>query len=416
MKTVAFCEIDPYCRAVLSKHWPDIPIHDDVRTLNARQYGADLICGGYPCQPFSTAGKRRGAEDDRHLWPEMFRIIKECRPAWILCENVAGHVNLGLDDVLSDLESEGYACQPFIIPALAVDAKHRRDRVWIVANASIRRCDRSASGKVQQPRRAEAIRTSETLADAQSQRFRETGADSKQLKKRIARSSALPNTESSRRSKGDQNTGRRRERKTAQKKWSGLTDLRWWPPEPDVGRVAYGVSAWLDGFVTRDEALRILQHTHDPAALEEWQSGRNISKAEVLQQSLLRIVAGSTEPHTLEGCVEEASTTKIQSRQVQSLSRDDEIAEAPQGQRSFEQLKREHRDPLPNLSHQGTHDGFELGCLWSQGQIPRVARNVENRVSRLRALGNAVVPQIPEIIGRAIIEAEQKYDHSSSGS
>lgn len=144
MKTVTFCEIDPFCRRVLQKHWPDVPIHEDVKKLNAESISesVDLICGGYPCQPFSFAGKRRGAEDDRHLWPEYLRLIQEIRPRWIIAENVAGHINMGLDEVLSDLESENYQSWTFIIPACAVDAQHRRDRVWIIGNA-IRNSKRS---------------------------------------------------------------------------------------------------------------------------------------------------------------------------------------------------------------------------------------------------------------------------------
>ena len=137
METIAFCEIDPFCRKVLRKHWPDVPVFDDVRTLNPDELPAqpDLVCGGYPCQPFSVAGRQRGKEDDRHLWPQMLRVIQACRPAWVLAENVAGHIRLGLDEVLFDLEGAGYEAQPFVIPACAVDAPHRRDRVWIVGYA-----------------------------------------------------------------------------------------------------------------------------------------------------------------------------------------------------------------------------------------------------------------------------------------
>lgn len=137
-ETVAFCEIEPYCQKVLAKHWPEVPIYDDIRKLDGRKYRGtvNVVCGGYPCQPFSAAGKRNGEQDDRHLWPEMFRIIKECRPTWVCCENVAGHITMGLDTVLSDLESESYTCQPLVIPACAVDAPHRRDRVWIIAHAN----------------------------------------------------------------------------------------------------------------------------------------------------------------------------------------------------------------------------------------------------------------------------------------
>lgn len=96
----------------------------------------DLICGGFPCQPFSVAGKQRGKEDDRHLWPEMFRIVSELRPAWVVGENVPGLVRLGLDEVLSDLEGIGYSTQTFDIPACAVDAPHVRHRIWIVAHSN----------------------------------------------------------------------------------------------------------------------------------------------------------------------------------------------------------------------------------------------------------------------------------------
>ena len=141
-RTVAFCEIEPFPRKVLAKHWPDIPIFEDVRNLHAQDLPEpiDIVCGGYPCQPFSVAGKRKGAADDRHLWPEIARLLRELdaagrKPAWCLFENVAGHVNMGLDQVLSDLESQGYTVWPLIIPACSVNAPHRRDRLWIIANS-----------------------------------------------------------------------------------------------------------------------------------------------------------------------------------------------------------------------------------------------------------------------------------------
>ncbi len=134
VETVAFCEIDKFCQKVLKKHWPEVPIFEDVRTLD--YVGTvDVITGGYPCQPFSVAGERKGSEDDRHLWPSMFDLIKKYRPTWVLGENVAGHISMGLDDVLSDLGSEGYQARTFVIPACALDAPHRRERLWIVAHA-----------------------------------------------------------------------------------------------------------------------------------------------------------------------------------------------------------------------------------------------------------------------------------------
>ena len=143
-ETIGFCEIEPYCQKVLAKNFPGIPIYDDVRELTGETVGhVDIITGGYPCQPFSVAGKRRGVADDRHLWPECARLIRELRPRWVLGENVAGHINMGLDDVLSDLEGLGYTWETFVIPACGVDAPHRRNRVWIVAySSSARRGER----------------------------------------------------------------------------------------------------------------------------------------------------------------------------------------------------------------------------------------------------------------------------------
>jgi|DEB0MinimDraft_6_1074348.scaffolds.fasta_scaffold34886_3 DNA (cytosine-5)-methyltransferase 1 len=138
MTITAMCEADEKCRSVLRKHWPNVQIFHDIRNLRGCDLDAtpDLICGGYPCQPFSQAGLRQGANDDRYLWPEMFRVIDETRPTWVVGENVVGHVNLGLDQVLYDLEGLGYGATAFVIPACAVDAPHRRDRVWIVANSA----------------------------------------------------------------------------------------------------------------------------------------------------------------------------------------------------------------------------------------------------------------------------------------
>jgi len=135
IETVGFCEIDDYCGKILNKNFPGVPVHADIKTLkNEGQYGTiDIITGGFPCQPFSVAGKQQGKEDNRYLWPEMLRVIQEFKPSWVLGENVTGIINMELDTVLSDLEKEDYEVQPIIIPACAKDAPHRRDRVWILA-------------------------------------------------------------------------------------------------------------------------------------------------------------------------------------------------------------------------------------------------------------------------------------------
>ena len=140
-ETKAFCELDKYCKSVLKKHWPDTRQYDDIKELTydkLRSDGIDtidIITGGYPCQPFSVAGKQKGTEDKRHLWPEYFRLVKECRPTWVIGENVSGHIKLGLDQVIEDLESEGYATRTFSISASSIGANHQRERIWIVANS-----------------------------------------------------------------------------------------------------------------------------------------------------------------------------------------------------------------------------------------------------------------------------------------
>jgi DNA (cytosine-5)-methyltransferase 1 len=168
MRTVAFCERDEYCQAVLRKHWPVVPIYDDIHSIDAERLGGlgrvDLICGGFPCQPFSVAGKQRAQADDRHLWPEMRRVIALARPAWVIGENVTGLIPLALDDVLLDLENDGYATRTFVIPAVAVDARHRRDRVWIIACDRDR--DRQSAGAVNA--KAQGVSGDSVAADANS--------------------------------------------------------------------------------------------------------------------------------------------------------------------------------------------------------------------------------------------------------
>jgi len=136
-ETVKFVEKDKYCQKVLQKNFPNIPIEEDIKNVKGKEGEADVICGGFPCQPFSVAGKQKGTSDDRHLWPEMFRLIREIKPQFVIGENVKNIINIQdgvvFETVCTDLESEGYEVQPFNIPAAGVGAPHRRERVWIVA-------------------------------------------------------------------------------------------------------------------------------------------------------------------------------------------------------------------------------------------------------------------------------------------
>jgi DNA (cytosine-5)-methyltransferase 1 len=217
-ETVAFCEYDKHAQKVLRKHWPDTEIIDDVRELasDANRFRGlvDIVVGGYPCQPFSLAGVRRGDKDDRHLWPEMLKIIQAVRPTWVIGENVAGHISMGLDTVLSDLEAEGYQARCFVIPAVAADAYHRRDRCWIVGYAN------------ESDSKGANSRKPEPSEQGGRQGFASGCKD-------------VPNTDSQRL----QGVGQKRDDEGSAGLCGGKA--RWeksfWEPEPSVGRVANGI-------------------------------------------------------------------------------------------------------------------------------------------------------------------------------
>ena len=266
-ETVAFCEIDKFCQKVLKKHWPDVPIYKDVRTLDY-DGPVDLISGGYPCQPFSLAGQRKGEEDDRHLWPAMFSLIKKHRPNWVLGENVVGHISMGLDRVLADLESEGYSTRVFNIPAVSVDAKHRRDRLWIVANndSECRRTPRT--DKTQETSTTKIVTTSEQptpMADTRSvdsirggnmchENNEEKNARKDKTKRgkdgkfsEVGSECLVSNANSKRGCSG--NAGRQDAedvRKSSSSEGYNGRRVESWKPEPDVGRVAHGVPNRVD--------------------------------------------------------------------------------------------------------------------------------------------------------------------------
>lgn len=132
----AFCEIEPYCRKVLRKYWPDVPIFNDVKELKGEDVGTvDVVYGGFPCQPFSVAGDQKGTDDTRYLWPEFSRLVGEIRPRWVVAENVPGILHIAADTVCADLERQGYSVGIFDYEAAAVGAKHRRERIFFVAHA-----------------------------------------------------------------------------------------------------------------------------------------------------------------------------------------------------------------------------------------------------------------------------------------
>lgn len=244
MQTVAFCEIEEFCRKVLKKHWPDVPIFEDVRKLRGDDLGTiDLICGGYPCQPFSLAGERRGQDDDRHLWPEMFRLLQETNARWLIGENVNGHISMGLDQVLSDLESENYEAQPIVIPACAIDAPHQRDRVWIIAHARGEQYESDCHAKQWQ-------RTKELLeafvADSHREWELQQEGHEQEQRRRIGNSGeTLANANAARLQEREVFAGGESEARSTQPGQTFKRNRRW-PTEPDVGRVANGVPRRVD--------------------------------------------------------------------------------------------------------------------------------------------------------------------------
>jgi DNA (cytosine-5)-methyltransferase 1 len=152
-ENVFHCEINPFGQKVLKYYWPNAISYEDIKTtdFSIHRGTIDVLTGGFPCQPYSLAGLRKGKEDERHLWPEMLRAIREIKPRWIVGENVLGLVgwNDGLvfEEVQTDLEAEGYEVQPYVLPAVSVDAPHRRDRVWFVAYCGSYGCERSEESK-----------------------------------------------------------------------------------------------------------------------------------------------------------------------------------------------------------------------------------------------------------------------------
>ena len=251
IETIAFCEIEKYAQRVLRKNFPGIRIFEDVRQFPATEFREPfLLTGGYPCQPFSQAGKRRGAEDDRHLWPSMFGIIRTSRPTWVLAENVAGHVTLGLDEVLADLEGEDYAVQPIIVPACAVDAPHRRDRVWILGNAKSKLGDECGkyreTSRRQIPEPRNASREIAFTDSDNARRVKQWRTESIQSELVTAecdcRDVANANDSRKKPSWNDRRVGR--EQKPI--KNTRNDDFKGWSAEPDMGRVAHGIPRRVD--------------------------------------------------------------------------------------------------------------------------------------------------------------------------
>ena len=469
-RTVGQCEWADYPRAVLEKHWPGLPRWRDIRTLTGDDFyektglrTVTVLSGGFPCQPFSTAGKRRGKDDDRYLWPEMLRVIQEIRPAWVVGENVAGLVSMALDTVLSDLESIGYACQAFVIPACAVDAPHRRDRVAIVGYAEHDGLSAATvSGSLEEAGRDEPERKNQTSESAGTgvrgngaivaysdctgqQRFKQHRAsfNRESCCTTCQCGETVPNTDGHMRTDtlhtrrwgsgsgdifeadtnpNDRSRNVRRERELCAVEGNGgcrsyftggapeYGGGEWWPAEPDVGRSNDGISCWLDGIgglsnAAKTRAREILRELREETYSDavQWTSGRffGISESEIL----LAYLCEYEENCYGSGASMESGT--VTERQLRDLWHTIEIARASHRRKYHSQLAGEYSNALLRLSHgapslmpQAWANGF-----WESG-IARIASGVPSRVDRLKCLGNAVVPQQFYPIFRAIADLE----------
>lgn len=239
------CEIDEYCQKILALRYPESKKYRDIKTLKGVDLEpVDILTGGFPCQPFSVAGKRKGKDDNRYLWPEMLRVIKECRPRWVVGENVVGITNLALDTVCTDLEAEGYEVWPVVFPSHALGAWHKRDRLWIVGHSGLFRPsehEKQTTGIKQ---------SSQDVADTNEQgsQGRECGELQECSNKQPSRESSTQNiydTSSQRCESRSNNTGENGKETGRPKsdissigeRWSS-----WWQSEPAVGRVANGIA------------------------------------------------------------------------------------------------------------------------------------------------------------------------------
>lgn len=375
--TVGQCEWADYPTMVLERHWPDVPRWRDIRTLTGEDFYArtglrtvDVVSGGFPCQPFSVAGKRRSTEDDRYLWPEMCRVIHEVRPAWVVGENVPGIVNLALDAVLSDLEGEGYEVQCFLVPACGVDAPHRRDRVFIIGHDWAGTMDKEHRG---------FRRTTKNVEDTDSSGLGKQSVLSQQQR----RTKSIGDGKTMANSTGTEFNGAGKS--TASARISRPTNGSRWPPEPGVGRVADGVSKKLDGGEINEK-----EHSEKTCTEGSPDNGkvRNVRgywrEDEPAPYRLYKAYGGHGSLHEMpcKGTFQTAGYCDM------CCMRQDIRSKVAQ---------EESQDMQPGMPCRVWTDLRDQAMehYWDSGEpdIPRVAAGVSHRVDRIKCLGNAVVPQ-----------------------
>ena len=266
-KTIAFCEIEPFCQEVLKQNFPGVTLYNDIKDTKINE-PTFLVCGGFPCQGFSQAGLQRGTEDDRYLWGEMFDVIKHTQPRWVIAENVRGIVTtqdgLAFNTVHTDLESEGYEVQAFNIPAIGKGAWHKRERIWFIAA-------NTNSGKQFGCNDASGIH--------QTEQQRMVGNEEKDRNKVWSETERCSEVSGSlQNATNTDNTG-------CEKQWQSESDEEkqqttecssWWQIESRLRGVPYGITTRVDK--DRTKRLKALGNGVVPQIVEE--IGRAIIKAE----------------------------------------------------------------------------------------------------------------------------------------
>ncbi len=396
-ETKWFVENDPFCNKILAKHWPNVKRYGDIKDVGkANLEPVDLICGGFPCQPFSVAGKRKGKEDDRFLWPEMLRVISELRPRWVIGENVPGIVGVVLDQVLSEMESIGYEVQPLIIPACAVNAPHRRSRVWIIAhNGNIGRAEYGSdegSGN-KKSRERQTGWTGDKDSDVTDSASRETfspeprGFHTEPCRK----DSDVADTNGQYRKEHQRGDKFRQERGQSTFGRS-IYEPTWKESWPEVAtrlcRVDDGVSIELH-FIGGIESDQIFN--------TKSQSEKNFLIWKILRTMWEQRETAKTSP--------ELYFNKLY----------DSLPQMPRQRRPEAWItKSESDNELFGLWQSFYSKGFS-SAQDLQSKLLEYLRKIQrrkkmekrNRVDRLKSLGNAVVPQVVEILGRMIMEVDK---------
>jgi len=372
-ETVAFCEIEEFPCKVLNKHWPEVPIYNDVRELSyeklqadgliSRRRGIDVICGGYPCQPFSVAGRQKGEEDPRHLWPEYFRLVRELRPSYVIGENVGGHIRLGLDSVLEDLDSENYTVRCFSVEAASLGAPHRRERIFWIADRNPNGNNVDQKRKIQERASAKSYGTCDDVSDTQSER------------------------------RGGRNRGGRgaEQRELLKTEQEGRA----------LGREAERCSE-LPGQEGEGE-------TTDVADAQSQLGERSESEGNQRGQS-------ETAPGDRSGDTEHATDTHGEGLEGTEKARNSEeertIAEQFTARQGAKRSEEERGETAFESYLGGGNDGISawLDGSWERG-IPRVAPSNKLRVPRLKALGNAVLPQLVYMVGMTIVLSTKRSEN-----